>query len=98
VIAATGDIDIATVETLQDAVDRALESGAADVWLDLSHVEFMDSSGLRVLLGTRTALRARHKRFAVVCPEGPVRRVLEIAGLDDRLAVYSDRAAAHAAA
>jgi anti-sigma B factor antagonist len=97
VIAVAGDIDIATVETLQQAVERALVSGAADVWLDLSDVDFMDSTGLRVVLGARTALRRRKKRLAVICPPGPVHRVLEIAGLDDRLTVYPDRAAAHAA-
>jgi anti-sigma B factor antagonist len=97
VIAASGELDIATAGELGEVVMRAIEAGAADVWLDLSGIEFMDSSGLRALLVARRALIERRRRLAVICGPGPVSRVLRIAGLEDRIAVYPDRAAAHAA-
>jgi hypothetical protein len=37
------------------------------------------------------------ERVAIICPAGPVRRALTLAGLDHDLAIYPDRATAHAA-
>ena len=40
-------------DPIEDVLGRLLDSGTDDVVLDLSAVEFMDSSGLHVLLGAR---------------------------------------------
>src|SRR4051794_2411142 len=96
VLAVCGDLDLATVGTLRASLEAAIESGAAEIWVDLSEVAFMDSTGLGVLLA-RSRLRARSKTLAVICPLGPVRRVFTVAGLDHELSIYGDRAAAHAA-
>jgi anti-sigma B factor antagonist len=98
VLAASGEIDIATAPALREAVDTVLTSGALDVWLDLIAVTFMDSTGVRALLDTRDALSGTGRTFAVICPPGPVRRVLQIAGVDRDLPLFADRASAHAAA
>jgi anti-anti-sigma factor len=94
VLAAKGEIDIASVDGLRNALAGAANSGAAEVWLDLTHVEFMDSTGL-------TALVEAHRRlssggFVVICPEGPVRRVMTVAGVDRVIPVHPSRSAAHA--
>jgi anti-sigma B factor antagonist len=97
VLAVSGEIDIATAPALLEAVDAVLASGALDVWLDLSAVTFMDSTGVRALLDTRAALSSTGRTFAVICPPGPVRRVLQIAGVEGDLPLFVDRASAHAA-
>ena len=97
VLTLSGELDIATAETVQLAVDRVVEAGAAEIWIDFSRVAFMDSTGLRVLLTAHRQLRTRSRSLAIVCPPGPVRRVFTLAGLDQALAIYPDRAAAHAA-
>jgi anti-anti-sigma factor len=97
VLAASGEIDIATAERICPAVTRAAESGAVDLWLDLSEVTFMDSSGMHAILAAQGAADAREARFVVICPEGPVLRVLQIAGVDRGLTIYPDRPSAHAA-
>ena len=96
VLAVSGELDIATSDTLRVAVDDAIGSGAAEVWVDLTHVQVLDSTGLRVLLGADARLREHSKSLSVICPPGPVRSVFETAELD-QLAVFPDRAAAHAA-
>jgi anti-sigma B factor antagonist len=93
VLAAAGEIDIASAPDLRAALAAAVESGAAEVWLDLSDVEFMDSTGITAIIDARTELAGR--RFALICPEGPVRRVLEIAGVERAIAVHQSRADAH---
>ena len=76
-----GEIDLDTVDELQ----RALSQAEGDVCLDLSEVTFLDSSGLRLLLGQHQALAERGNRFEIAKPHPQVRRYLEISGLADRL-------------
>jgi anti-sigma B factor antagonist len=98
VLAVDGEVDIASVSVLADAVDSALEGGAAELWIDLTDTLFMDSSGLHALLDTRRRSAELNRRLAIVCPDGPVRHLFELAGVLDQLPVYDDRAAAHRAA
>jgi anti-sigma B factor antagonist len=98
VLAVEGEVDLASVPLLADAVDAALEGGAAELWIDLTDTLFMDSSGLHALLDTRRRAAELNRRLAIVCPDGPVRRLFELAGVLDQLPVYDDRAAAHRAA
>jgi anti-sigma B factor antagonist len=88
VLAARGDIDLATVDHLRDAIEQATETNAGgEVWVDLSDVHFMDSTGLSALVVGHRALPGR---FVVICPDGPPRRALEISGLHEVLRVYHD--------
>jgi anti-anti-sigma factor len=70
-------------------------SGAADVWLDLTRVGFMDSTGLSTLVvGHRELTPPR--RLVVICADGPVRNVLAVSGVDRALTIHGSRHAAHA--
>jgi anti-sigma B factor antagonist len=95
VLAASGEIDIASAGDLRQALRLASESGAAEIWLDLSDVEFMDSTGITAIVDARGALNPR--RFALICPDGPVRRVLDIAGIERAIPIHATRSEAHAA-
>jgi anti-sigma B factor antagonist len=85
VLAARGEIDLATVELLHEAIERASQTSASEVWVDLSDVGFMDSTGLSALVIGHRALPGR---FVVICPDGPPRRALEISGLHEVLRLY----------
>jgi anti-sigma B factor antagonist len=87
VLAARGEIDLATVDHLRDAIERATETSAGEVWVDLSDVYFIDSTGLSALVVGHRALPGR---FVVICPDGPPRRALEICGLHEVLRIYHD--------
>jgi anti-sigma B factor antagonist len=93
VIAPRGEIDLATVGVLDAAVARAIASEAGDLWIDLSDVEFIDSSGLTAIVRAHKGLDDG-RRLAVICPHGPARRAFEISGLHDHVALFADRAAA----
>ena len=82
VLAVSGELELATADTLREALESAIASGASELWVDLAHVRFLDSAGVRVLLGAQTLLRGRSKSLAVICPPGPVRRVFEVSGLE----------------
>jgi anti-sigma B factor antagonist len=97
VLSVAGEIDLDSSPRIADAVEDAFEAGALELWLDLSRVEFMDSSGVHLLLETHARLRDLNRRLAVICPGGVARRLLDLTGATGLLPLYDDRAAAHRA-
>jgi anti-sigma B factor antagonist len=90
-LAISGEVDVAAVPALEEALDAAIEASTGAFVIDLSGVQFMDSSGLLAILNARGLLAAGDRELAVVCPEGPVRQLLEVAGVAALLAVYDSR-------
>jgi anti-anti-sigma factor len=92
VIEASGEIDMATAPELTTAIEAAV-AGTKGVVIDLTNVEFLDSSALNALVHSRRELAARGVAFHVVSPtEQVVRRVFEITQLTDELGVVASRA------
>jgi anti-sigma B factor antagonist len=84
-----GEVDMATAPALQGALEAAVAASVGVFVLDLSETEFLDSSGIAVLLRTRALLGRTDRAFVVVCPEGAVRRVLEACGLADVFTMFA---------
>jgi anti-sigma B factor antagonist len=96
--AVTGEIDIATSPRLIAALNEAGTDSSDSVVVDLAGVEFMDSTGLALLVRAHPRLRGRGRGFAVVCPDGPVRRIFELTDMVETLHVRPTREAALSAA
>ncbi|HWK28429.1 MAG TPA: STAS domain-containing protein [Solirubrobacter sp.] len=84
-VAIAGEIDLSTVGDLRAAATAAAE-GADRLQLDLGGVEFIDSSGLGLLLELRSTLHARGVTLTIEAGAGPVRQAMEITGLSELLA------------
>ena len=97
-LAVTGEIDIATSPRLIAALNEAVTDSSDSVVVDLAGVEFMDSTGLALLARQHRRLRGRRRGFAVVCPDGPVRRIFELTDMVETLNVRPTREAALSAA
>jgi len=82
-IAATGDLDLATVDVLEAEVDEAARRGDDPIVLDLSRLDFMDSSGAHLLVRLRE--RYGPERLQVRGPVGRVRKVLAMLDLSSLL-------------
>jgi anti-sigma B factor antagonist len=81
-LALSGELDLATVGALHEAVAEQLAAGpVGDLVLDLTGITFLDSSGLGALLQVRSAVQSAggELRISAVAP-GPA-RVIAIAGL-----------------
>lgn len=78
-----GEIDAHTAPTLSAAIDAA---GSA-VRVDMSGVEFVDSSGLRVLIDAHQRLADAGRSFTIASPSASVRRLFDISGVLDYLTV-----------
>ncbi len=89
-----GELDLATAPDLEAVVMRALEAGGR-VLLDLHALEFMDSSGVRVLVAAHARAERDGERFAIVRPaaDSEVARIIEVSGLDGQLRLVDDAGA-----
>jgi anti-sigma B factor antagonist len=71
-----------------------IQNGSHQVVVDLRGVEFMDSTGLGVLVGALKRLREQEGDLALVCTEGPVLKILTLTGLDRVFPIHRDVAEA----
>jgi anti-sigma B factor antagonist len=85
----TGELDIATVPILERAFETVFSDGDAEVIVvDLTKLDFMDSTGVRALL-EMTAVCEHTNRLRIVNGSPSVVRVLDISGVRDRLPIIS---------
>jgi anti-sigma B factor antagonist len=87
VLTVTGELDLRTSPELEERLSRAFDAGAELVILDLRGIEFMDSTGLRVLLSAHQHAHESGRRFALVRGADQVERVLTLTGVRDLLTV-----------
>jgi anti-anti-sigma factor len=93
VIALTGELDLSGAAVLEAELDRLVADPAVSaVVLDLRGLEFMDSSGLRLVVVADRRAREAGRRFALVRGPETVHRVFEITRMSDRLDFVSDPA------
>jgi len=91
----TGEIDFASAPAMQARITGACEQHrAASLILDLSAVEFMDSSGLRVILHLQRELTAAGGQLVLCGPTTEVRNTFTLTGLDRHLTVADTPASA----
>ena len=93
-----GELDIATAPRMIAALNEAVGDIIRPLVVDLSNVVFMDSTGLALLINARRRVVRRKQGFAIVCPNGPIARVFEIADMVESLRVFPDRESAMLAA
>jgi anti-sigma B factor antagonist len=92
-IGVEGELDLAVVEQLQEALARA---GGDEVLIDLQACEFIDSSGIAVIVIAHRDGAGQGRRVVVHSPNSQVLHVLAISGLTNNGLVFESRE--HAAA
>lgn len=83
-----GEIDHHSVRGIREEIDRAIFLyQAKDVKLDLSHVDFMDSSGLGLILGRHSKIKELGGALSVCNPTKRIEQILNMAGTDKVISV-----------
>jgi anti-sigma B factor antagonist len=98
VLTVEGELDIVTAPRMIAALNEALPDADIPLVVDLTRVVLMDSTGLALLMNARRRAQRGGRGFAIVCPDGPISRVFEIADMVDSLRVCPDRESARRAA
>jgi anti-anti-sigma factor len=91
VVVPVGDIDMYSSAELKEAVGRHVADGAVKLVIDLAHVQYLDSSGVGVLLHIYTSFRKRKRHLLFSGLSGGVYRVLELTKLVGFLPVADTR-------
>jgi len=82
-----GELDMATAPQLREALVRLASDGAKLVTVDLTDLDFIDSTGLSVLIGGLKRLRQQGGDLALRSPNASTSKVLEITGLTEVFAI-----------
>ena len=83
-VAVSGELDLASSDAVQDALDEAVEQASEILVVDLSETTFIDSTGLHAVIRCERRASAAGIGVVVVGARPQVRRVFELAGLDTR--------------
>jgi anti-sigma B factor antagonist len=86
IVELAGELDLYNAEEVREALVRAAADGPERVVVDLSGVEFIDSTALGVLIEGRSRLPDR-AAFILAAPQLETRRALEISGLDRQFVI-----------
>ena len=83
VLAASGEIDVAAAPALRERLVAAIAEGTIRLVLDLENVDFIDSTGLGVLVGAVRRARAADGDLRLVCTNQRILKVFDVTGLDE---------------
>lgn len=94
IVSPAGEIDLATVAQLEEALAPSVTAGDTDIAVDLTRVTFMDSTGLRALLSASQSLTPSGHRLVLIVAGGPIDRLLDISGVAQTLETFQSLEAA----
>ena len=99
VIEISGEIDVYTAPKLREKLISLVEAGSYQLIVDMEGVEFLDSTGLGVLVGGLKRVRAHDGLIDLVCTQSRILRIFRITGLNKVFSIYDtvpEAIAAHA--
>jgi anti-sigma B factor antagonist len=88
VVDVRGEVDVYTSPKLRERLVALVNDGALRVVVNLDGVDFIDSTGLGVLVGVLKRLRARGGSLSLVCGQDGLLRVFTITGLEKVFAIH----------
>ncbi|HEY8060018.1 MAG TPA: STAS domain-containing protein [Acidimicrobiales bacterium] len=84
-----GEVDPHTAPLLAESLDTVIDQGATVVRIDGRRLDFIDSSGLRVLVDAHRRLGSEPTVLVMAHVSPTLRRLLEVTGLDEHVTVES---------
>ena len=88
VVSVGGEIDVYTAPKLREALVELVNAGRYQLIVDVEAVDFLDSTGLGVLVGALKRLRAAGGTFGLVCSKEPLLKIFRITALDQVFPIY----------
>jgi anti-sigma B factor antagonist len=85
-----GELDLSTAGRLESELRRVEGGGPPVLIIDLTQLRFIDSTGLRLIIGADARAREAGRRVAIVPGPGSVHKVFELAMLEKRLDFIED--------
>ena len=81
IVSVGGEIDVYTAPKLRDKITELVANGIYDIIVDMEAVEFLDSTGLGVLVGGLKKVRAHDGSLELICTQDRLLKIFRITGL-----------------
>lgn len=94
VVAPEGEVDLASSEQLRGGLISAEAAADTSMVVDLRGVGFIDSTGIGELVGCQRRCKDAEVSLAFVVPEGTIRKILHVTGMDAVFDLHDDESAA----
>lgn len=90
VVELEGEVDLSTSPQFKETVYRLIDSGKRDIVVDLDGLDFMDSTGLGVLVAVLKRTSMEGGRVRLVCSKRSILKVFQVTGLDKVFSIYDN--------
>ncbi len=89
ILAVKGEVDVYSAPRLREKLVELVSEGHRQIVVDLEGVDFLDSTGLGVLVGGLKRLRSHDGDLSLVCTQARILKVFEITGLTSVFSIAS---------
>jgi anti-sigma B factor antagonist len=89
VVDVKGEIDVYTAPKLREKLIELVAEGSYDVVVNLEGVDFLDSTGLGVLVGALKRVKAHDGSLSLVCTQDKILKIFKITGLTKVFPIHS---------
>jgi anti-sigma B factor antagonist len=83
-----GEIDVYTAPRLRQSIVDLVEAGTPHIVVDMSRVDFLDSTGLGVLVEGLKRIRSREGTLSIIATQEKIRKIFDITGLNKAFPIY----------
>jgi anti-sigma B factor antagonist len=94
VVTVGGEIDVYTAPKLRDKITELVNAGNHDLLIDMEKVEFLDSTGLGVLVGGLKKVRAQQGSMELICSQDRLLKIFRITGLSKVFTIHDSETTA----
>jgi anti-sigma B factor antagonist len=89
VVDVKGEIDVYTAPKLREKLIELVSEGSYDVVVNLEGVDFLDSTGLGVLVGALKRVKAHDGSLSLICTQDKILKIFKITGLTKVFSIHS---------
>ena len=94
IVAVGGEIDVYTAPKLRDKITELVGDGHHNLVIDMENVDFLDSTGLGVLVGGLKKVRAHDGTMELICSQDRLLKIFRITGLSKVFAIHGSQSEA----
>ena len=91
IVAVGGEIDVYTAPKLRDKITELVGEGHHHLVIDMESVDFLDSTGLGVLVGGLKKVRAHDGSMELICSQDRLLKIFRITGLAKVFTIHESR-------
>ena len=81
-VSLAGELDVSTADEIKKSLNKLVDEKNIDMKLNLENLDYIDSTGLGVMIGILKRLKIENKEVYIEKPKNNVRKIFNITGLD----------------